>query len=303
MTEDRLHSADSSSRLHSVYSGAAGRGVVKRKFNWRRLSLVLLLAALALDLVALSSYYSDKRFFVSIAAEIMNGQSLTGLERLERFVEYAHNLPRPTYDELKPPLVRFYYKYNPFHPSAQDVVLHGCDYRGGCGSSSRVVMALLDASGIESRSLILRDSAGRRVHAVVNAKIAGRWAVADPLYGLVFTRPSGEIVTAEELRKDQALFLANTERNPSYPSAVFTYDNYALMNWEKIPVILPAIRWALSRTIGEERTASISRPKIWMYPLPAFAILFTMFVFIFAGIVRIASKRSTIPEYKGESPR
>ena len=283
-------------RPHSIYSGAARPQPKRRRVNWRTVGLVAILVAVALDLIAACSYFADKRFFVVVADDIMKGEHLTGQERLQRFVDYAYNnLERPTYDELKP-LTRLYYRFNPFHPSARDVVMRGCDYRGGCGSSSRVVMALLDASGIKSRSLILRDQNDVRTHAVVNAFINDNWVVADPLYGIVFTSPSGGIVTAEQLRRDRALFLANAERNPSYPQLVFTYDNYALMNWKKIPVILPAMRWALSRTIGEERTAAISRPKIWMYPVPAFAILFTVFALLFAGAVRLMTRQTSEAE-------
>ena len=280
-------------RTGSPRSGAENTRSGGNRLGWRRVILALFIVAAGLDLIAVYSYYSDKRFFRSVAADIINKESLSDQEKLARFVGFAYNdLERPSYDDLKSPLIKLYYKYNLFHPSARNVVSYGCDYRGGCGSSSRVVLALLDVSGINSRSLVLRDENDRRIHAVVNASIDNTWAVADPLYGLVFTSVAGEIVTAEELRGNRALFLANVERNPSYPQAVFTYDNYALMNWKKIPVVLPAIRWVLSHTIGEERTAAISRPKIWMYPLPASAILFTVFALIFAGTIRLRPKRS-----------
>jgi hypothetical protein len=290
-------------RQHSIYSGASKPQPKRRKVNWRTVGLVVVLVAVALDLVAACSYFADKRFFVVVADNLMKGKSLTGQERLELFVEYAHKqLERPTFAELKP-LTRLYYRFNPFHPSARDVVMRGCDYRGGCGSTSRVVMALLEASGIKSRSLVLLDENDNRTHAVVNAFISDNWVVADPLYGLVFTSPSGGLLTAEQLKRDRALFLTNARRNPSYPHTVFTYDNYSLMNWKKIPLILPALRWALVKTIGEERTAAISRPKIWMYPVPAFAILFTVFALIFAGVTRLVDRRSPKAEDDTRSSR
>lgn len=280
----------SENRPHSIYSGKAKPPQKKRRVNWRTVGFVVVLVAVALDLIAATSYFADKRFFVAVAAEIMKDEKLTGKERLERFVEFAYTeLERPTYRELKP-LTRLYYRLNPFHPSARDVVMRGCDYRGGCGSSSRVVMALLDASGIKSRSLILLDEHGRRIHAVVNARIGDIWAVADPLYGIVFKSRNGSLVTAEQLRRNPALFLANVEENPDYPKEVYTYDNYALMNWNKIPVIMPAIRWVLSHTIGESLTASIPRPKLWMYPVPAFATLFSVFALLFWCVTLLVTK-------------
>jgi hypothetical protein len=282
----------SESRPHSIYSGKYRPQPKKRKVNWRIVGLVVLLLAVALDLVAATTYFADKRFFVAVAADIMNEDRLTGRERLERFVDFAHKqLERPTYEEL-PPLTRLYYRFNPFHPSARDVVMRGCDYRGGCGSSSRVVMALLDASGIKSRSLILLDEDGNRIHAVVNARIGNTWAVADPLYGIVFKSQSGRLVTAEQLKRNPILFNINVLENEAYPADVFTYNNYALMNWKKIPVILPAVKWVLTKAIGEERTARIQRPKLWMYPLPAFATLFTVFALVFWVFTRLATRKT-----------
>jgi len=266
----------------------------------RRAAIWLLIAAIAVDIAAYVSYALDQRFFRRLASEILGGGNPTTQEILERFVEFAYlELERPTYDELPSPLIKLYYKLNPFHPSARDVVKYGCDYRGGCGSSSRVVLALLDAVGIPSRSLVLRDENGQRVHAVVNALIEGKWAVADPLYGIVFKRPDGELATAEELRDDPSLFESNVRQNPSYPRHLFTYDNFALLNWNKVPVLLPAVRWVLAHTIGERRTNSISRPRIWMYPFQAFALLITICAALAATAILLATRERR----RGQSTR
>jgi len=256
-------------------AGTEGTRARQRARRLRLLAAYLLLAAVLVDLLAALSYGSDKRYFRRLAGKIAPVDTLSRAQLLERFVSFAYSdLKRPRYEELPLP-IRLYYRFNPFHPSARDVVEHGCDYRGGCGSSSRVLMALLDAAGIENKSLILLDEKGRRVHAVVSALVDGKWAVADPLYGIVFKRRDGTLVSAEELKNDPELFEENVRRNPSYPKAVFRYENFAWMNWNKIPVILPALRWILERTIGEKRTASIARPRIWMYPAAMFAVLFT----------------------------
>ncbi len=270
-----------------------GNGPPERKngIDWRRVGLWLVVVALAVDALAVMSYVSDKKFFEALADEIVSYQNLSDRQVLEKFVEFAyHDLERPGYDDLPSTWVKLYYKLNPFHPSARDVIEYGCDYRGGCGSSSRVVMALLDAHKIPSRSLILQDSLDHRIHAVVNANIDRRWAVADPLYGIVFKHADGTPATAEELREDRALFMRNARANTAYPYEVFDYDNYALMNWKKIPVVLPAIHWVLEHTIGEERTASISRPGIWMYPLPAFASVFTFFALALALVAHLVRR-------------
>jgi len=253
---------------------------------WFRIKISLILIAFALSAVALVSYVSDSRYFGSLAAEIIGNDTLTEKETFERFVQFAfEELRQASYEELPSLWHKLYYKYNPFHPSARDVVKYGGHHTGSCGSYSRVVVALLSQVDIPARVMILRDENDRSLHAVVNARIDGRWRVADPLYGIVFTKPDGGLATADDLRKDRDLFLANANRNPSYPIDVFTYDNFALMNWRKIPVVLPAVREVLAAAIGEQRTASIARPRIWMYPLAAFALLFTIFVAVFVAAV------------------
>ncbi len=286
-----------------VKSAKRRRKIDRRGVTWRGMSRWLIVVALVVDIIAWFSSISDQQFFRSLADELLEGKRLSDQKILTRFVDYAHNeLERPSYEDLPSPLIKLYYKYNPFHPSARDVIEYGCDYRGGCGSSSRVVLELLSAAGIRSRSLILLDDEDRSIHAVVNTFIGGKWAVADPLYGIVFIRGDSTLVTAEELREDRDLFLSNVTQVPGYPADVYDYDNYALMNWKKIPVVMPAARWALSRTIGEERTASITRPRIWMYPLPAFAVAFTVFTVVFAGIIHLplALRRSRAARFGEE---
>jgi hypothetical protein len=269
-----------------------GRRHVPKRPTWRGVARWLIVVALVVDILAFLSYISDQRFFRSLAHDIVAGRHLSDQQIFTLFVNYSHDhLKHASYEDLPSPLVRLYYKYNPLHPSARDVVKYGCDYRGGCGSSSRVVIALLDAEGIPSRSMIILDDKGRRVHAVANAWIDGRWAVADPLYGIVYLRADSTVATAEDLRADRKLFLANVAHNPAYPTELYDYDNYALFNWNKIPVVLPAIRSALVRTMGEERTDVITRPKLWMYPLPAFAAAFSVLAVVLAVAV-LAFRRS-----------
>jgi hypothetical protein len=271
----------------------AERRLALKRPTWHGFARWLIVVALVVDILAMLSYISDQRFFRSLAHGLVAGRHLSDQDMLALFVDYAHDdLRRPTYRDLPSPLIRLYYKFNPLHPSARNVVKYGCDYRGGCGSSSRVVMALLSAEGIPSRSMILLDGDGRRVHAVVNARIEGRWAVADPLYGIVFLRADSTVATAEDLHADRELFLTNAAHHPTYPAEVYNYDHYALFNWNKVPVVLPAIRRTLVRTIGEERTAAITRPRIWMYPLPAFAAALSAFTLVLAAIVFLRRRRS-----------
>jgi transglutaminase-like putative cysteine protease len=255
---------------------------------WFRIKISLILSAFALSAVALASYISDTRYFESLAGEIIGNDTLTEKETFERFVQFAfEELRQASYEELPSLWHRLYYKYNPFHPSARDVVKYGGHHTGSCGSYSRVVVALLSEVDIPARVIILRDENDRSLHAVVNARIDGRWRVADPLYGIVFTKPDGGLATADDLREDRDLLPANANRNPSYPIDVFTYDNFALMNWEKIPVVMPAVRRLLVSVIGEQRTASIARPRIWMYPLAAFALIFTTFAAVVVAVVEV----------------
>lgn len=201
------------------------------------------------------------------------GRAMTSEQRLTTYVEFAaRRLRNPTLDEIEPVSVRWYYQLNPLHPGPADVLRWGSDYRGPCGSHSAVVIAFLQVHGIRSRPLLLLDDGGKSVHTVVEMLHEGRWVVADPTYGLVFRTADGRLATHEDLAADTTTFRAQVAGVPGYVS-FYDYDDVSLMNWRKIPVLLPVVRATLEATLGPERTRQIAKPLIWLRPRASFGLL------------------------------
>jgi len=231
--------------------------------------------ALALLGLALQIYYRHDRVMLSrLAVQLDAGRSLTSEQRLERYVAFAHGdlvlLRGP--EDLSSGLVRLYYRLNPLHPGPADVLRWGADYRGSCGSQSSVVVALLQARGIPSRHLFVFNRRGESVHDIVEARIGGRWVVADPQFRLVFRRPDGQLATARDLADDKRILHAFADSIPRY-AGTYTYDSTGNMNWRKVPVVLPALKALLERTIGPERVSRIVRPGLWMWPKAFYSLV------------------------------
>jgi hypothetical protein len=235
------------------------------------LALALVFAVLGVALAGL--YLHDLRLLAQTARKVDAGRNLTPEQRLVEYVAFADREIRDPKIQDLPPLVRLYYRLNPQHPGAGDVLRWGSDYRGGCGSHTRVVTAMLQSAGIPCRTLLLLDDKGESYHSVVEAKIGGRWVIGDAYYGIVFRRADGALATAEEIRRDRATFLAQVEHVPGYDVRLYDYDPVTRFNWNKIPVVLPAIRRLLVRLIGESRVRDIVRPSIWIWPQESYSLL------------------------------
>ncbi len=200
------------------------------------------------------------------ARRVAGSAPLTSEQRFVRYTEFAYReIENPSWGDLTSPWVRFYYWINPMHPGPSDVLRWGSDYRGGCGSHTRVVVSMLQASGIQCRPLFLLDESGKSIHTVVQADIDGRWAIADALFGVVFRRDDGTLATAEDLAADSALYHRQVAWGRGYPTD-YTYERRSIMNWGKVPVVLPALKGMLEGVFGAHRIDDYARPSIWMWP-------------------------------------
>ncbi len=236
------------------------------------------LAAAAAAVLAVASilllveHFRDLRLVALTAGRVDAGRAWSPSERFERYVRFANaELKDPGYAGLSSLPVRLYYRFNPMHPGPGDVIRWGADYRGSCGSFTRVVVAMLRTRGIDSRPLLLRDPDGRSIHTVVEAWVDGRWVVADPQFGVIFRNRAGQLATAAELSRDTSLVYAESNGGRDYPPQ-YNYLSYTRMNWEKIPVLLPAVRSAFVHAFGAERVDAMARPSIWMWPQAAWGI-------------------------------
>lgn len=225
-----------------------------------------------LSAVLFAAHRSELRLIARLAEKLDAGQNLSGDQRLEHYVHFAaHELRDPqSLGDIHPWPVRLYYLINPLHPGPGDVVQWGSDYRGSCGSHSRVVAAMLQARGVPSRLRLLLDGREQSIHTVVEARVGDRWVVGDAAYGIAYHRRDGAPATAADLAADTTVFHSQVATIPAYDPR-YDYQATTLLNWRKVPLILPAVRSGLEWFLGPERVAAMVRPSIWMWPRAFYA--------------------------------
>jgi hypothetical protein len=162
---------------------------------------------------------------------------------------------------------------------------------GACGSYAFVLSRLLEQLGIETRFAQMKVGNLAAGHIIVEAKSAGRWVALDASYDLMFTKPQGGFASFDEIKENWDYYKNQTPPNydPSYNYSAVRYTN-----WNKIPVVMPALKGILNITIGEKAANEFSLRSIF---LKKFDILFKftlVFYIVFSILlIRLFKRQST----------
>jgi len=256
--------------------------------------LALLLGAAAVMLAL--SCRADNQFYRDLSRVLTMESPRQGPQGVcLALLDFSSRIPPVTAlpGRKAPGWVRLYYRIFPFKPDPRTVLRYGTDYRGPCGSRSRVLAALLEAQGIPARLTSLHDPHRRALHTVVEADCGSGWAVLDPTYNLSFPDEEGKLLSAEKLKEREDLFLRITTGKKGtavpyhtfYPQERYTYQDVYPFNWEAVPGVFPAIRSLLSLFIqGEKLDRCIAWPDSYRRPkqftagiLGAFSLVFLLF--------------------------
>ena len=126
---------------------------------------------------------------------------------------------------------------------------------GACGAHSRVLARALQTAGIPARIAQLEVGGVWGAHIVVAARIEGRWVALDPLLDQAFVDDDGRLASIDEVGRDWDRYALQLEesRRP-----LVSYASYRYTNWEKVPVLMPALRGLLRLTAGEQAAAGFS---------------------------------------------
>jgi hypothetical protein len=82
-----------------------------------------------------------------------------------------------------------------------------------------------------------------------------RWVVMDALYGQVFERADGKLASFADVEGDWAQYQGQIAE--SYPRK-FDYDGVRYTNWDKVPVLMPSVRYLLEAVLGRDTVATMS---------------------------------------------
>lgn len=130
---------------------------------------------------------------------------------------------------------------------------------GACGAYSHVLTRVLLANGITARLGQMECELGRACHIFVEAYLDGRWVYLDPTFNLAFPTSDKRLATFAELQERYSRY---QQILPEEFPVEYTFTDVHYTNWEKIPVVLPAIHAVIKSLLGEQaRTISL---RMWV---------------------------------------
>jgi len=214
---------------------------------WLRFAQGALLAAAVGMYVAADS---EDTLFSQIAMAATANVPDEPLPQVKALVATTHSILEPRIQLLN--------DHPPSHPITgwvDSAAMHLLSGKGACGSSAIVAVKLLNSRGLPARLVQMEANGSKQGHIVIEFQIGEQWFVADPRFNLVFENSDGSPVSARQLLQNWPHYYAQVPED--YPEQ-YRYEGLRRTNWEKIPILLPALEKALVWLIGENRTAEIS---------------------------------------------
>jgi hypothetical protein len=167
--------------------------------------------------------------------------------------------------------------------------------RGACGSYSAVLARLLANDGYAVRIAQMKANGFFGAHNIVEVNIDRRWEVLDPTYDLYFIRPDGKIAGFADVRNNWSYYIPQL---PKEYKLAYHYEDVRYTNWEKFPIIMPAIKKLLNMFMGADKANAIS---LHVYFLRIYAVCFyialVLFLFQFIHTCRKIAAKYALPKY------
>lgn len=147
-------------------------------------------------------------------------------------------------------------KANFFRPSTVDLMTGN----GACASYAAVLARILKADGMQVRIGQMKVNGLYGGHMFVETKTESGWVVLDPMFNLAFKKPDGSLAQFKDLQQNWDIYKSQVPAN--YKSE-YSFRDVRYTNWNKIPVLTPAIKSMLNLFIGTEKANLISiRPYL-----------------------------------------
>lgn len=147
-------------------------------------------------------------------------------------------------------------KANIFHPSTIDLMTNN----GACGSYVTVLSRILKSNNIHVRIGQMKINGYYGGHMIVEARVDGRWVVLDPTYSLYFLNADSSWASFKQLQSNWNYYKSQVPTNYNMD---YSFEDIRYTNWNKIPVVTPAIKSILNVLLGKETADTLSiRPYL-----------------------------------------
>ena len=127
--------------------------------------------------------------------------------------------------------------------------------QGACGSYALVMARLMEDVGFKARMVQMKANGIYGEHNITEVKVDGSWVVVDPLYNLYFKKPDGNLASFADVQRNWSYY---KEQVPAGYDMNYKYEDARYTNWDKIPIILPAIKKVLDWRLGTKKADHIS---------------------------------------------
>jgi hypothetical protein len=167
------------------------------------------------------------------------------------------------------------------HPTSVDLMTT----RGACGSYSTVLARVLQTYHYPLRIAQMKANGYFGAHNLVEVKTTSGWVVLDPTFNLYFTRPDAHLASFSDVHNNWNFYAHQT---PVGYDQNYRYEDVRYTDWDKIPVILPAMRGVLSLFIGSEGVKTFS---FRTYFLKIYEIYFYISLLLYIPIFFLTLRR------------
>ena len=162
--------------------------------------------------------------------------------------------------------------------------------RGACGSYSMVLARILQGYNYPVRIAQMKANGIFADHNIVEVQTGHGWAVLDPLFDVYFVTPDHKLASFEDVHNHWNYYL---QQLPTNYDTHYRYEDVRYSNWTKIPVVMPAIKKILDKTIGKKDADLISLRTYFLRKYEIcfdIALLLFLLVFSFTILQLVRSK-------------
>lgn len=166
--------------------------------------------------------------------------------------------------------------------------------RGACGSYAMVLARTLKNYDFPVRIAQMKANGVFAAHNIVEVETNKGWAVLDPLFNVYFVKPDHRLASFNDVKNNWDYY--KNQLPPKY-DMTYRYEDVRYSNWEKIPVVLPAIKKILDLVLGKEKADTISMRTYFlrMYDL-YFYVLLGLYIPVFIFTLRKLIKTKVFPQ-------
>lgn len=208
------------------------------------------LIALLLVLALMSAHEDD--LYDQIVAAVVTSQ-MSDTEAAQTLLTTAHELLKANHSIIAGTKSQ---SFRQRYLGSADVQL--ASPKGNCGSYTHVLARLLQRAGFSVRIAQMDCSNFERsCHIITEALIDERYVVLDGMYNLSFSNSDGTLATFDEVSQKWSSYRKQLPQD--YPEH-FDYHKVRYTNWQKIPILMPAIKKILDWTTSGNAQKISLRP-------------------------------------------